>query len=138
MKKALSSSAFFHITLTAIVLAYQRFELSSRAELREGSRRNFDRFAGLRVAAGASFALSFYESAETNQFNFVAFFYGFFDGVESAVEPFFRLGFGHSNFRRYLFDEFRFIHVFPPFGKSVVVLDEEHSIAGSNLPSIEN
>jgi hypothetical protein len=94
-------------------LANLSFKFSARAELREVGGRNFDSFSGLRVAASASFALGFYESAETNEFALIAFFHALLDRVERSIEHLLGLCFSDTAFRGDLLNEFRFIHYFP-------------------------
>jgi len=106
------------------VLANQRLEFSTRAELRERSRRDFDGFASLRITTGTSFSFRFHESAKTDKFNFVAFFNRFFDGVESAVQELFSLSFGDADFAGDFFDEFRFVHSIFPHMENFVVHEE--------------
>jgi hypothetical protein len=93
-----------------LLLGNEFFEFLAGGESRNGFRSDFQLFAGLRVATGASSALAGLESAEANQGNFLTFGNGFFDGGDGVGQDLGDLLLGSFGLPGYFLYEFFFIH----------------------------
>src|SRR5690606_3698727 len=91
-------------------------ETGTGGELRHGGGRNLDRFAGLRVLAGACSTLGRLEGTETNQGDRVALGHSLDNSSDDAVQRLAGGGLANVGFLGGDFDQFSFVHLpFLPF-----------------------
>src|SRR5207247_8955375 len=93
-------------------------QLLAGLEAGDAARRDLDRLAGLRVAAGARRRVADAEGAEAAQVDLLALRQAFGDQLEHVVDDGLRLGLRYVRLGRNSVDQIRLLHGFsPPKGR---------------------
>src|SRR5690606_29967018 len=102
--------------LLLLLASNSGLEAGTGRELRHGGCRDLDRFAGLRVLAGACSTLGRLEGTETNQGDRVALGHSLDNSSDDAVQRLAGGGLANVGFLGGDFDQFSFVHLpFLPF-----------------------